>query len=209
LWSGDWREDSAAVAEELAKRRAETEEPVEAPAPAPAVGGPSAAGRLRTALARLAGLVGRSRLAARAARSRLAALRLRRPARLRAAAVLALAALLIAGGAFGLRALLHSGGSASAAASGSMPWLGVQLESVAPGAVVIATVLPGSPAVLAGLEPGDVITEINNQPVRTLGDVAAAVSGLGAGDQVQLLVSRGSTIFTTQATLAARPSGNP
>jgi S1-C subfamily serine protease len=127
--------------------------------------------------------------------------------------VLALVALLIAAGAFGLRALLHTGGSvsgsASAMTSGQMPWLGVQMESVPPGEVVIATVRAGSPAQFAGLEPGDVISEINNRPVRTLGDVAAAVSGLRTGDQVAIQVGRGSTIFTTQATLASRPSRYP
>src|SRR5438876_579370 len=49
LWSGDWRLDSAAAAKELAKRRAQNEEPAKSPEPAPPVASPSGAARAAAA----------------------------------------------------------------------------------------------------------------------------------------------------------------
>jgi putative serine protease PepD len=146
------------------------------------------------------------------------------------------AVLLLAAGAYGLTALLGSSGSrASTTAGGSfgppaataggpsvtppsttttrlsrpIHWLGMEVETLPPGAVVIETVGPGSPGELAGLEPGDVIVEINSRPINAAGEIGAAIRGLRAGDLVQMRISRGSTLFTTQATLAAPPSVHP
>jgi S1-C subfamily serine protease len=85
----------------------------------------------------------------------------------------------------------------------------MQVQTLPPGVVVVETVAPGSPADLAGLEPGDQIVAINNQRIDGTGDIRAAISGLAPGDLVQIEISRGSTLFTTQATLAAPPSGSP
>ncbi len=46
-----------------------------------------------------------------------------------------------------------------------MPWLGLQMQSLANGTVVISSVVPGSPAASAGMRPGDVITEVESRPV--------------------------------------------
>lgn len=145
------------------------------------------------------------------------------------------AALLLAAGAYGLTALLGSSGPrASATAGGSfgppaatagpsvspasttpsrpsrpVRWLGMQIETLPPGAAVIETVGPRSAGELAGLEPGDVIVEINNRPIHDAGEIDAAIRGLRAGDLVALQISRGSTLFSTQATLAAPPSVHP
>jgi S1-C subfamily serine protease len=138
---------------------------------------------------------------------------LRRAPRLPKAFPIALAALLLlAAGAYGLTAVLARSerpASASAKASGPVRWLGMQVETLPPGGVVIATVAPGSPGELAGLEPGDVIVEINNRPVSATGDIAAAIGALRAGDQVLIQISRGSTAYTTHATVAAPPSVHP
>jgi S1-C subfamily serine protease len=75
--------------------------------------------------------------------------------------------------------------------------------------MVIATVDPGSPAEQAGLEPGDVITEINNQPINGPADLRAAIGGLHAGEAIEIQVNRGSTSYTTHATLATRPTSFP
>jgi serine protease DegQ len=83
------------------------------------------------------------------------------------------------------------------------------LESLPLGGVVIATVAPGSPADRAGLEPGDIITEIDNHPINGPNDLSAAIGGLQAGDTIAIQVSRGSTVYTTRATLAARPASFP
>ena len=144
------------------------------------------------------------------------------------------AALVLGAGAYGLSALLSTsgntaqptqnpmpGGPPSSPPSGGSPaspanaqagpvnWLGMQVETLPPGVVVVETVAPGSPADFAGLEPGDVILAINNQRINATSDIRSAISGLAAGDLVPIEVSRGSTLFTTQATMAAPPSGSP
>jgi serine protease Do len=65
--------------------------------------------------------------------------------------------------------------------------LGYQSETGA----VVAEVVPGSPADDAGLEPGDLVREVNRVPVRTARDFERLVRGLRSGDAVALLVKRG------------------
>jgi serine protease Do len=61
---------------------------------------------------------------------------------------------------------------------------------------VIEQVAPGSPADNAGLQPGDVITEVNRQPVRSAADVQRALSGVAKdGDALVLIWSRGGSTF--------------
>jgi serine protease Do len=61
---------------------------------------------------------------------------------------------------------------------------------------VVADVVPGSPADDAGLEPGDLIQEINRVPVRSARDFERLARGLRSGDAVALLVRRGQgTVF--------------
>ena len=66
---------------------------------------------------------------------------------------------------------------------------------------------PG-PAWSAGLRDGDRITRVNQQPVRTYGDLAAAIRTLPGNQPVTLTYTRGSATRTTTATpvLAPRPS---
>ena len=56
---------------------------------------------------------------------------------------------------------------------------------------IISQILQGSPAQKAGLRTGDVITEINNQPVKSSGDVHNIISLLRAGSFAKLVVFRG------------------
>ena len=58
--------------------------------------------------------------------------------------------------------------------------------------VVVAAVDDGSPAGAAGVQPGDVVREVNRQRIRTLPDFEKATRGLKEGDRVMLLVQRGS-----------------
>jgi serine protease Do len=57
--------------------------------------------------------------------------------------------------------------------------------------VVIASVKPGSPADEAGLQKGDVITEINRRAVRSLGDYRREAGKTDKGKSLLLLVRRG------------------
>ena len=69
--------------------------------------------------------------------------------------------------------------------------------------VVVTQVDPGGPAADAGLRRGDVILEVNRQPVKDVEAYRKAVKAVGKGKSVLFLVRRGdNTIF-----LAVKPSG--
>ena len=60
--------------------------------------------------------------------------------------------------------------------------------------VVITDVAQDSPASQAGLDPGDVILEINRQPVASVADYKKIVSKLKKGDTVLLRVRSGQAV---------------
>lgn len=114
-----------------------------------------------------------------------------------------------------------SGSSAPpvAASSAAAPaWLGAEMGSFASaggssfpsaGGVVVTNVVPGSPADAAGLEPGDLITQLDNRPVGSPNDVNSVIAGMHPGQQVQIQYQRGPFANSAQVTLSARPSGSP
>jgi serine protease Do len=57
--------------------------------------------------------------------------------------------------------------------------------------VVVLQVEDESPAAEAGIQPGDVIREVNRQRVRNVGDFENLTKGLQPGDRVTLLLQRG------------------
>ncbi len=62
--------------------------------------------------------------------------------------------------------------------------------------VIVVDVQRGSPADLAGIEPGDVIREVNQRPVNTIKDFEQSLRQGRRGDRVLLLVQRGdSAVF--------------
>lgn len=88
-------------------------------------------------------------------------------------------------------------------------WLGMQIETLPPGAAVIETVKLGSEGDRAGLEPGDVIVAINNQPINAASGITTAIQGLHRGDQIPIQISHGSTLDQTTIILAAPPLVHP
>ncbi len=139
------------------------------------------------------------------------------------------ALLVLAAGAYGLTALLGSydsgtpiasapatagpsARSATPTAVGSsrpVSWLGMEIETVQPGAAVIETVPVGTPGERAGLQPGDVILGLNHRSIHGADDIAGAIRGLRAGDQVDVQISYGSSLYGTQVTLAEPPTTYP
>jgi S1-C subfamily serine protease len=120
--------------------------------------------------------------------------------------------------AFAVVSLLAEGGnrrsltvnSAPATVSSAPAWLGADTtNSPLGGGAMIADVVPGSPAEAAGLQPGDVITQVDNAPVASPDDVASALAGMHAGQRLQISYARGPLTYTTQVTLAARPPNYP
>jgi serine protease Do len=72
---------------------------------------------------------------------------------------------------------------------------------------LVAAVEPESPAAHAGLEPGDVITEVGGKPVANARDLALKVADLKPGAQVELSVVRDGTSRTMNATIATKQDG--
>jgi hypothetical protein len=208
LWSGDWELDSSAAREELAKRRAQNDEPAvtrpEASSPRAHASSPRA--RPSTAARAAAWLRGLPRRVAE--RERVAA---RAPWgwQLKVALLIAVAILATAGAAYGVTTLLaDSGAQGSATVNRAHAWLGVDVVG-SPMGIMVANVVPGSPAQKAGLQPGDLLNRIDNQPVGTVDGVSAALSLLHPGDRISMQFSRGLASYTTQATLTARPPRAP
>jgi serine protease Do len=66
--------------------------------------------------------------------------------------------------------------------------------------VVVTSVDPSGPAVEAGIQRGDVIQEVNRQPVKSADDLRGAIDKNGSKPALLLLNRRGETVF-----LAVRP----
>src|SRR5204863_7273636 len=64
----------------------------------------------------------------------------------------------------------------------------------------VGGVNPGSPAEAAGLKAGDVITAVENNPIRSVNDLVNALNR-SSSDRVRLSVARGATTREVQAAL--------
>jgi predicted metalloprotease with PDZ domain len=188
LWSGDWQNESVAAEQEIAARPVEfaEPEPIALPAPPP-------------------------RQRDRRERPRFAAT-WTRAARRTLLLVLAAVLVFVAVG-YGLSSLFDSTSNARqglTAAQSPKPiqWLGMEIETVS-GSAVIETVGLGSEGNTAGLEPGDVIDQINSHSITDTGDIGASIRGLPKGDVVRIQVHNGTAQYETGITLAAPPSAYP
>ena len=123
--------------------------------------------------------------------------------------------LLAAGAAFAAVSALRTSGThtspgrpRSTVAVNKPAWLGVDtaLFPQTNGAMIV-DVVPGSPADTAGLQPGDIITEIDGRPVQGPSDLESALAGMHAGQQVQIGYEQGPSTYTTHVTLQPRPAG--
>jgi putative serine protease PepD len=85
----------------------------------------------------------------------------------------------------------------------SHPLLGVQVtENTNGGGALVSGVTSGSPAAKAGLQQGDVITQIDSQAVRDSDALVSAVQGHKVGDEVQITYTRNGQQKTATVTLA-------
>jgi serine protease Do len=71
---------------------------------------------------------------------------------------------------------------------------------------VVNEITPKSPAATAGLEPGDVITEINGKSISGPAELRMTISSMMPGSKVNLKYRRGSDEKTTQVELAELPA---
>lgn len=70
--------------------------------------------------------------------------------------------------------------------------------------VPFADVRPGSPAAKAGLRTGDIMIEFDGKPVLTLYDFTYSLRGKKPGDQIVVVVKRGTETVTVNVTLERR-----
>jgi len=85
-------------------------------------------------------------------------------------------------------------------------YLGVHVATVTGGGVVLASVDAGGPAAKAGLQPGDVITQVNGQDTPDASALTSILATLKPGDVVSLAVIRGDgSQQTVNVTLGQLP----
>lgn len=101
--------------------------------------------------------------------------------------------------AFAIRQGVIGGGRRTAL--GVVPHFG--LENEKPG-VAISGVGSGSPAEVAGLRAGDVLTEWNNTPLVNLQDLSNRLEQANPGDKVEIVVQRDGKAMKVKATLGER-----
>jgi serine protease DegS len=80
-------------------------------------------------------------------------------------------------------------------------WIGIRPQSLKPeearqfgfpeGSVVVTAVYRGGPADAEGIRPGDIITQINGEPVSGAADLLARVAALAPGQSARITVRRG------------------
>jgi S1-C subfamily serine protease len=64
-------------------------------------------------------------------------------------------------------------------------------------------IMPGTPAAKAGLQPLDVVSEIDGKPLENYRALISYLSTRTGGDKVKLLVQRGGKKMEVEVTLAA------
>jgi S1-C subfamily serine protease len=85
-------------------------------------------------------------------------------------------------------------------------WLGVMCQDDGGAGAAVTTVLPGSPAAAAGMEPGDVVEAVDSHLVSSLADLQARLYVSPPGTTLALTVVRAGAVHTVPVTVSAGPS---
>jgi serine protease Do len=71
--------------------------------------------------------------------------------------------------------------------------------------VLVAGVVPGDPADQAGIQPKDIITQINSEKVTTSRDLTKLAAKLGVGDTAKVTILRNGKSKTLEVRIGKRP----
>jgi S1-C subfamily serine protease len=71
---------------------------------------------------------------------------------------------------------------------------------------LITSVTSGSPANMAGIRAGDVITKVDNEDISTAAELISAIRSHQIGDQIEIVYYRGNVQQVATATLEESPS---
>jgi S1-C subfamily serine protease len=95
------------------------------------------------------------------------------------------------------------------AGSRGQAWLGVEFANAPVRGALVSAVVPGSPAAAAGIRPGDLITQLDTEPIVAPAVLVSALSGMRPGDRVDIQVQRGFSQYTAHVKLGSRPARSP
>jgi serine protease Do len=85
------------------------------------------------------------------------------------------------------------------------PAVGRRLGVPANSGVVIAKVVPGTPAARAGMQDGDIVTSVAGKPVKDARELQRMVAGIARGTPVAMSVFREGTSKELQVTIEEQP----
>ena len=88
-------------------------------------------------------------------------------------------------------------------------YLGLATAQAPDGGAQVGQVTAGGPAADAGIQPGDVVTEVDGDAVKDPEDVAQAIENNKPGDRVEVTVRRGGSQHKIEVTLGQRPEQLP
>jgi len=77
---------------------------------------------------------------------------------------------------------------------------------IAAGGVTVVNILVKSPAFAAGVRPGDLVTELDGEPVRSSQDLVSKVAALKPGAEVELAGRHGREPYKIRLTVTERPT---
>ncbi len=88
-------------------------------------------------------------------------------------------------------------------------YVGVELNATSTGGAQVSSVQPNSPAQSAGLQSGDLVTQINGKSITSTEQFIATVDQYAPGTKLTMTVSRGGQTHTVTLTLGTRPQTSP
>jgi len=86
-------------------------------------------------------------------------------------------------------------------------YMGVTSQAVDGSGASVIEVGTGTPAAAAGIQAGDVIVSLDNQPITDPDGLSSAIGAKKPGDRVTVTYQRGGARRTAQVTLGTRPTG--
>jgi serine protease Do len=89
--------------------------------------------------------------------------------------------------------------------------MGLPTGNPATDGALVAAISPGSPAFRAGLQPGDVITKVNDDVVKNPGDLASDIANVDPGHDTKITYIRGgksNTLSVAVTTMPANPDAS-
>ncbi len=89
------------------------------------------------------------------------------------------------------------------------PEIAAQLGATDPRGAIVVDVTAGSPAEIAGMQPGDIIRKIGGAPILKLQDVMSRIAEVSVGAKTEIVIERAGREMALSATIAEAPQTPP